>query len=59
MVFCVRKFDGVVIGAASIKWVKAFGQTDEVNVLVRNWSKLFSSVIEKHALCQKMLVSNK
>ena len=26
---------------ASIKWVKALGQTDDVNVLVSNWSKLF------------------
>ena len=34
---------------ASIKWVRALGQTDDINILVRNWSNLISSVNEKHA----------
>ena len=38
---------------ANINWVKALDQTDDVNVLVSNWSKLFSSVIEKHAPVKK------
>ena len=44
---------------ASINWVKALDQTDDVNVLVSNWSRLFSSVIEKHAPVQNMRVSDK
>ena len=44
---------------ASIIWVKALDQTDDVNVLVSNWSRLFSSVIEKHAPVQNMRVSDK
>ena len=34
---------------ASINWIRALGQTDDINMLVRNWSSLLSSVIEKHA----------
>ena len=48
-----------LMDVASINWVKALGQTDDINVLVSNWSKLFSSVIEKHAPVQKMRVSDK
>ena len=44
---------------ASINWIRALGQTDDINILVRNWSSLFSSVIEKHAPVQKMRVSDK
>ena len=48
-----------LMDVASINWVKALGQTDDINVLVSNWSKLFSSVIKKHAPVQKMRVSDK
>ena len=34
---------------ASIKWLRALSQTDDINILVSHWSDLFSSVIEKHA----------
>ena len=44
---------------ASITWIRALGQTDDINILVSNWSNLFSSVIEKHAPVQKMRVSDK
>ena len=44
---------------ASINWIRALGQTDDINILVRNWSSLFSSVIEKHAHVQTMRVSDK
>ena len=44
---------------ASINWIRALGQTDDINILVRNWSSLFSSVIEKHAPVQTMRVSDK
>ena len=44
---------------ASINWVKALDQTDDVNVLVSNWFRLFSSVIEKHAPVQNIRVSDK
>ena len=45
--------------AASINWVKALDQTDDVNVLVSNWSQLFSSVIKKQAPVQTVRVSDK
>ena len=44
---------------ASIDWVKALGPTDDINLLVSNWSKLCSLVIEKHAPVQLMRVSGK
>ena len=44
---------------AIINWVRALGQTDDINILVNNWSNLFSSVIEKHAPFQTMRVSDK
>ena len=44
---------------ASINWIRALGQADDINVLVRNWSNLSSSVIEKHAPVQTMRVSDK
>ena len=44
---------------ASINWIRALGQTDDINILVSNWSSLFSSVIDKHAPVQKMRVSDK
>ena len=43
----------------SINWVKALDQTDDVNVLVSNWPRLFSLVIEKHAPVKNMRVSDK
>ena len=42
---------------ASINWLRALGETDDISRLVSNWSILFSSVIEKHAPVQKMHVS--
>ena len=44
---------------AIINWLRALGQTDDINILVNNWSNLFSSIIEKHAPVQKMRVSDK
>ena len=44
---------------ASIYWIRALSQTDDINILVRNWSSLFSLVIEKHAPVQTMRVSDK
>ena len=44
---------------ASINWLRALGQTDDINIVVSNWSNLFSSIIEKHAPVQKMRVSDK
>ena len=44
---------------ASINWLRALGQTDDINIVVSNWSNLFSSIIEKHAPVQKMQVSDK
>ena len=44
---------------ASISLVKTRGRTDDINMLVRNWSNLFSSVIEKHAPVQEFRVSDK
>ena len=43
----------------SINWLRALGQTDDINILVSNWFNLFSSIIEKHALVHKMRVSDK
>ena len=39
---------------AGINWIRALGQTDDIDILVKNWSNLFSSVIEKHAPVQTM-----
>ena len=39
--------------------MKALDQTDDINVLVSNWSKLFSSVIERHTPVQTMRVQDK
>ena len=39
---------------ASINWLRALVQTDDINIVVSNWSNLFSSIIEKHAPVQKM-----
>ena len=44
---------------ASIDWIRALGQTDDIDILVSNWSNLFSSVVEKHAPVQEMQVSDK
>ena len=44
---------------ASINWIRALGQTDDMNILVSNWSYLFLSVIEKHVPIQEMRVSDK
>ena len=44
---------------ASINWLKALGQTDDINIFVNSWSNLFSSITEKHAPVQKMWVSDK
>ena len=38
-----------LLNVANINWVKALDQRDDINVLVSNWSKLFSYVVKKHA----------
>ena len=48
-----------LIDVARIDWIRALGQNDDIDILVRHWSNLFSSVIEKHAPVQTMRVSDK
>ena len=33
----------------AIEWIRALGQTDDIDILVSNWSNLFSLFTEKHA----------
>ena len=44
---------------ASANWIRALCQTHDINILVSNCSNLFSSVIEKYAPVQRMLISEK
>ena len=39
---------------AGINWIRALGQTDDIKMLVSNWSNLFSSIIEKRAPTQRI-----
>ena len=80
MVYCIRKFNGVVQkGHKRIKTRKmkhfneesfltdVFGiclgwllyESDDINVLVKKWSDLFSLIMEKHALLAEIRVSEK
>ena len=34
---------------SSLQWDQVVNKTDNVNVIVKEWSSLFSAVIEKHA----------
>ena len=54
--FCEEAFLADVSG---ICWEQMVIQTDDIDVLVNNWSKLFSLIIEKHAPITKMRVSEK
>lgn len=44
---------------ASIDWEQLLGHSDDINVLVNNWSSLFSSIIEKHAPLRQVRVSER
>ena len=44
---------------ASICWETVFSQTDDIEVIVYEWTNLFSFVIEKHATLRKMHISEK
>ena len=44
---------------SGICWEQMLIQTDDIDVLVTKWSKLFSLIIEKHAPSTKMRVSEK
>ena len=43
----------VLTDVASIDWIRALGQTDDIDILVSNCSNLFSLVIEKHLLLKR------
>ena len=40
-------------------WESVVTQTDDVDILVKNWSALFSMIIDKHAPIMQMRVSEK
>ena len=44
---------------SDICWGQFFHQTDGIDILVKNWSSLFSFVIEKHALLKEIRVSER
>ena len=44
---------------SDICWGQFFHQTDDVDILVNNWSSLFSFVIEKHAPLMEIRVSER
>ena len=43
---------------SSIDWELLVNKTDDVNIVVEEWSSLFSTVIEKHAPTREMRVSD-
>ena len=50
----VKNFDkdalkGYVADVTGICWEQGFSETDNVNVLVTQWSTLFSLIIDKYA----------
>ena len=47
----VKNFDkdAFLADVAGIRWEQGFSETDNVNVLVTQWSTLFSLIIDKHA----------
>ena len=44
---------------SGLRWEQVLTETDDIDVLVRNWSNLFSLIIEKHAPMIAMRVSEK
>ena len=44
---------------SGICWEQMLTETDDIGVLVNNWSNLFSLIIEKHAPIMKMRISEK
>ena len=44
---------------ASIDWEQVLGHSDDINVLVNNWSSIFSAIIEKHAPLRQIRVSER
>ena len=44
---------------ASVCWERVVTQTDDVDIIVKNWSALFSWIIDKHAPILQMCVSEK
>ena len=57
----MNKFDeGHFLNDVSIVcWEKVVTQTVDIDILVRNWSALFSMIIDKHAPLMQMRVSEK
>ena len=43
----------------SVFWESVVTQTDDIDILVKNWSALFSMIIDKHAPIMQMRVSEK
>ena len=44
---------------SGICWEQILGETDDINVLVNNWSNLLSLIIDKHAPIAEMCFSEK
>ena len=44
---------------ASIDWEQVLGHSDDINVLVSNWSSIFSAIIDKHAPLRQIRVSER
>ena len=44
---------------ASMDWEQVLGHSDDINVLVNNWSSIFSAIIEKHAPLRQIRVSER
>ena len=44
---------------ASVCWESVATHTDDVDILVKNWSALFSMIIDNHAPIKQMRVSEK
>ena len=51
--------DAFLADVAGICWERGFSETDDVNVLVTQWSTLFSLIIDKHAPIKTLRVSEK
>ena len=51
--------DAFLSDVAGICWERGFSETDDVNVLVTQWSTLFSLIIDKHASIKTLRVSEK
>ena len=51
--------DAFLADVASICWEQGFSETDDVNVLVTQWSTLFSLIIDKHVPIKTLRVSEK